>query len=412
MVDYPIKIPPGSEDLFAGRGPGSRGRRCGPFFHGTNIYLFLLEAVTQWSDLHIEVWKSEDQGETWSQQDSANDPDIEASSGTAHFDAQATYDLDVISKIYVLYTDTNGDFRVHPFNTTTDSWETVGAAGVNPLSVSSMQMARRPVGVNGIEFPIAFNHTKDSGFSRVYFTVYRPATDDWLTPVRLFGAIAESESYLAITRASGPSTGVGQGRVHFFARKSSKQIVHKSVESNDTINAQEDIDGIDVSVPKTGTAKDGSEIIVPYIFGNQDLKVARATSSASMTWTIESVLTGELELTNGSFFNTDCIDMPSAVRVYFVLDDVTVTDSRIEYSDDGGTSTWSSPVVVHQLTDPTFVIVRQMNVAAKGAVVGNAFTREDSTFEQAHYTQEGILGPDAGMINQVDTVSGGGYIAQ
>lgn len=410
MVDYPIKIPPDTEELWAGR---TSGHRCGPFFHGTTIYTFLLQIVTKFTDAHIEAWKSMDQGETWEQLDSANDPNVDGVSFQMHFDAQAHFDLDVIPRIYCLYLDdSNGDLRVHPFNTVKDIWEARSVAGPTPLSAASMQMARRPTGVNQIEFPITYAGPQDSGFNRVYYTVYRN-TDSWDTGVRLFGALAESETYAATTRAEGQPGGVGQGRVHFFAKQGSASGVHRSVESNDTINAQEVVDA--TGNPRWGTPKSGSEIVAPYRDAITTLKVARATSSASMSWTVEEVY-DETDPSAQIGARSTCVEKSDGtLRVHFEIDpDSFATTTNLYYAEDPGGGAWGDKQLVHSETDPTIAATQgPINAAAKGDAIGVLYNLKIGDVGgpvQAHYTQDGVLAPDAGMINQVDTVSGGGYV--
>jgi hypothetical protein len=425
MVDYPIKIPPGSEDLRAGRIVGGRGRRVGPYVKGADIYFFLLGITTGPTVGRVEVWKSSDQGETWAQQDSVNAPEIGGGSGNfIYVDAQPSYDLSVTPLIYCLYPDDDTQaLRVHPFNITQDQWGIASSAGPVPTTnASTIQMTRRPVGVNQIEFPIAYPGPQDSGFDRVYYTVYRPATDAWDAGVRLFGTAIETEDYVARARTEGPASGVGQGRTHFFARQGSSDFavgfnfVHRSAESDDVLNAQDTV--TNVGEPKPGNPiVAGSEIIVPYNKGIDEVAVARGTSAATMSWSIEIVYE-ETDINAQLEFNREgVVSLPESKRVYFVRDPDAGgaspdTIAELYYSDDGGAGTWGAAQLVHAISDPTETLLEAFNVGNVGNTIGAGFTLRITSVEptlQAYYTQEGEFA-NAGMINQVDTVSGGGYV--
>ena len=294
MVDYPILIDSGDVRLEAGRPSGRFPNHVGPSFDGTNIYVFLYDIVTAFTDAHVEMWKSTDQGEAWTQLDSANDPDTDTTPTSVGMviDAQETFDLGVIPELYACYqAPTTGALIVHPFNITTEKWGTASSPGPVPENSRNMAFARRPAGINQIEFPIAYDGPVDTvaatDYLRVYYTVYRLATDSWDTEVRLFGGVAEAERYRVESRAEGPSTGVGQGRVHFFAESGQpgqSDLFHKSVESDDVINVIETVRTNGFVARTTGFALSGSEIVVPYVESGDDLMVSRAISSSSMVW--------------------------------------------------------------------------------------------------------------------------------
>ena len=427
MVDYPVQIPPGSETL-RGR---CRGEFAGPYFPGGSaIYTFLIQTTTGPDAGHMEVWKSLDQGATWQQLDTSNDPDVNALA-LLSLDSQAAFDLNVIPRIYVLYLDTSGNLRVHPFNTQQDRWLTVSSAGPAAAGPNFRTgMTRRPVAVNGIEFPIAYKGADDNvggtDYNRVYYTVYRPATDTWDTGVRLFGGSAEAEHFVQKSRAEGQVVRAGQGRVHFFARKGASdfsagiRIVHRSVAGDDTISAQENVTA-DTGVPRVGLALSGPEIVLPFRqgigsppFNPVNVRVARAVSGASMTWVIEDVYS-ETDVDN-AVIQAEVLGVVKlsglSLRTYFAIDPLGANQAVILYSsDDGGSGTWAARVQLHSFSDATAAVIRSISVAAQGNAIGNVFDLElGADPDQAHYTQDGVLGPGAGMINQVETISGGGYV--
>lgn len=93
----------------------------GPFVNGTDLYACLVDKTNN----QIEVWRSTDGGDTWSEQDSANKPSCSAVDGR-----RTCYAVQSGAAFFVAYPSNSADAtNIKPFSMSTNVWGTAITAG-------------------------------------------------------------------------------------------------------------------------------------------------------------------------------------------------------------------------------------------------------------------------------------------
>ena len=403
----------------------------GPYRLDDDLYCFLVEEISA-SAAKAHVFKSTDEGLSWAKQDAGNAPSLRAGSPSivdpVALSCVPFFDLTVIPKIYCMFVDTSGDLRVGTFNLVQDQWKALSASGPSDYDPTQRDdrfaMAARPTGINGIEFPIVYLGPKDTvsatDYNRVWYTAYRPSTDDWLTPVRLFGVAGEAAHYDVAGAAHKFRTGVGgTGRVHFFATKGTgfqNPIWHRSVESNDTLNTKGQVTTKFVNPGRPTLESD--ELVIPFQDGGDDkLYVVRANETANPIWAEESLQ--DLQHFINFFGATRIPGSPDTLRVYYGDFPGPAFDEGLFYKEwTSDTQSWGAETAAHvgdpPIDDPIEAMSTEWHQGTDGTTYfGVIFNMGPTGFRPARYTQqEGppIL-PDVEINNGIFEAPGGYVVA-
>lgn len=282
--------------------------RCGPFLcSGAVRYAAALIATG--SGVDIAVLKSLDSGQTWAEVDAAGRPSVYSVLDTGDYYAYHVEAHEDGSDIVFVYLGAASNaFIVQRF--TTDAWQTPSIDGPDAFSLNGAGPTSGDFGsiVRGSDIVIVANSDPENisgtDYERVALVVYDGAT--WSTPADLTGQTGDTVGYTRPVLVVGASS-----RAHVWLFPvGGTDLLHVAIESDNSNGAIGIVDTLDLSsgwfygLP----ASDGAEIIIPYLRdnGSPELAVARATSSAAPSWTIETVDGVNVPATSGAAAHSLC----------------------------------------------------------------------------------------------------------
>lgn len=226
------------------------------------------------------VFKSTDAGVTWEEQDAGAHPEL-ADRSTRLVALEDGTDL------HIVYIAADETLRVSTFSMASDTWTATSSAGpdiVYPSGVESnaiFSAAKRTT-----DIVVVFNSTSENISSTLYSRISMAVYDfaSWSAPSELSGQAGNTTDYGDPVECA---TGTAD-RVHVIGGNGAGVLGHVAIETDNSNGAFSTIDNWltgAVSIGRSILA--GTELLVPYLTTSGELTVARATSSAAPTFTLE-----------------------------------------------------------------------------------------------------------------------------
>lgn len=300
----------------------------GPFENGTNLYAVLIDDTAD----TLEVWKSTDSGDSWSEQDSGNHKTVVASQACCHTVQSGT-------TLYIAYLIASDVVNIVPFSMATDTYGTVITGGPTAAvagtasALSPPILSRRSDG----DYVVLHNGPTQSimgtGYRRVLYSRHEGSTWTLDTDVAGIDVQIHYDTRAAILGSS--------DRVHFFwTDATNSDLKHRSLTSANSLNTIQDVDtSVTIGNYTAGIPTlNGSEVVLPYKHSTGDLNVARATSADDPSWSTQTVTPADPESTDA---NPGAAAVDGSV-VYVFWPDAATDD--IFRDSDGGTGTWGVDV--------------------------------------------------------------------
>ncbi len=345
---------PGTADLgsFISNQPGNYG----PFgISGDVRYVFTLRPSG--GNHYVGAWKSSNAGSTWSEQDTADRPQVYVGSGRIACAEDS-------GTIWVFYLDpSTQELTAKPFDTSTDSWGTAIGGGPVPDSVYGPNLfyaVRTAAGEFLTPYASTYETITGSDYERMAFARFDGST--WTDLGEIDGQAGNEVSYhggdhiQAIPGASGRVHVFVNGRNDPYGDPFNQSLFHVAIESDNSAGTWQSLDRLDDGArpawfgqPTQRTNGASTEIICGYEAyngGTPQLWAARANSAATPSWTTEAVETTDLPSDN----NTTGAGISSALiacgnfttRAYMLW--ITATDIRYRTYEGSG---WSGSTVVY-----------------------------------------------------------------
>lgn len=344
---------PGTADLtnFTANQPGNYG----PFgISGDTRYVFTIRQSA--GNHYATCWKSTNAGVTWSEQDTADRPQVYVGSGRIACAEDGT-------TLWVFYVHpTTQELTGKSFDTGTDSWGTAVSGGPIPDSSFGPNLfyaVRTSSGNFLLPYASAAENVGGDDYERLGYARFDGST--WTDFGEIDGQAGEVVAYhggdhiQAITGSS--------GRVHLFVNGRNdpygdpfvQELFHVAIESDDTVGTWQAIDRLDETAgvawfgqPTQRTNGANTEIICGYSAyngGTPELWAARANSATTPTWTTESVEDTDLPTDNnasGSGSGALIACGSFTTRAYMLW--ITATDIRYRTYEGSG---WSAATSVY-----------------------------------------------------------------
>jgi hypothetical protein len=254
----------------------SRNGRHGVYENGSDLYAVLIDATNN----HVEVWRSTDGGNSWSEQDSAGKPSISTTASRKSVDV-----VQAGTTLHVAVLRGTGPALVANFSMATNTWGTATAEGsvVSGGSNSGnapIFLARRSDGDYILVHQGATESVMGTAYRRVTYSRHEGSTWTVAQAVSATGVQSHYDAHAAILGDS--------DRVHiFYTDSANADLLHRSLTSANVLNAVQTVDASvhvtinhSVGVP----VKNGSELFIPYVDSDQNIADVRVNSADSPTW--------------------------------------------------------------------------------------------------------------------------------
>lgn len=347
----------------------------------------------------VRMFKSTDNGETWSEQDTANAPAV---STTANTKSMSALQADTLIAVCKAITATAYD--IFRFNTANDTWGSQFSTS-SSLNVNTNVAGTAPVlvGLNATgsvsDYRVAYNGTTETvmGSARRRIKMKR----------RLSGAWPGSPGYDVVGSPNTPDlttfpgTAVdhdlraaitdGNGVFHmFWTQSDDSNLRHRQYNTNDTFSTLNNIGSTpavtsntaaySVGIPANFYKNGEWNIAIPYVDSGV-IKVARCVASGAATaanWTITGVVTATIETTNSN----PCVlvaDNEQGGKLFLFY---TKTDGKLYYTHDQAADNWVAEQELHPGTKTVGAISGGVMVDAIGiAYLDTAPVTDDLKFD-------------------------------
>jgi hypothetical protein len=353
----------------------------GPFVVGSALYVVFPDKTNN----KIEVWKSTDGGETWTEQDSAGEPSM-----TANVIGKTIYGCTLVSGIfYIGYSDSGlGNAAIKQFDTSTDLWGTrldMGATGAaTGVTAGPLQLyiITRSDGTHVGLHNGATETVMGTAYRRIKARYYNGTT--WNGPYDVIGsANSPIANTLPGTQTHYDVRSIVLGasdRVHLFFTYSGGGLSQRTFLSGNTFANQQIANGgsstigvYAVGIPLTHGS---TTLLVPfYRTATSDLSLIEAASADVPTWTLEQISATTVSNPEFTAANPGALAINGTTIHAFWPDDTT---QDIYQDNDQGTNTW------------------QTDVEWKDAVTCNGINIETFTYSGTTYV--GVLYDDGGTV--------------
>lgn len=274
--------------------PNHKNSFVGPFINGTDIYACLVDTTNN----QIEMWKSTDEGETWTEQDTANKPSCSATAALKTCYCAVSGDT-----IHVAFPSNSANaVNIKPFNMTNDTWATSITGGpviqTNDslvILLTPLILASRADGSFVIFYAGATQSIMGTAYERIKIHYYNGA---WNGP---YDVIGSANSPLSNT-LPGTETNYQVGtivkgadeRVHlFFTNNSTGSVYHRALLSGNTFATGQQLfvncdrlTGYSIGMPVSYTSGSATHVVVPYDrLTSPRMVVVRGDSADQPIWT-------------------------------------------------------------------------------------------------------------------------------
>ena len=305
---------PGTADLnnYVGNQPGTYG----PFVV-TGDVRYVVTLRPSGGAQYAGVWKSTDAGQTWAEQDGSNRPEVFVGAGYLSCSEAST-------TIWVFYVHpSTNEVTAKPFDTSSDTWGSAIGGGPVP-AVESAEQLFNAIRMSSGDMKVVYESTYELispeiiPYSRFGLATFDGST--WTDHGEIAGQSGETVEFGLGVR---PQLVEGSsGRLHVFVNSvlnrasapEQSHLVHTAIESDNTASGTWDlIDRLpDANVgpfssfgqPTARVNGSDTEIVCGYIWydgSNKHLKAARANSSATPSWTLDTVETSNIPTDNNTF---------------------------------------------------------------------------------------------------------------
>jgi hypothetical protein len=335
-------------------------QRVGPFLNNGSRYLVLVDnnngIAGTTADHTVRVWKSADGG-SWTEQDGANRKPLKFQQsslprGGAHVISvhQVGTTLHIGYFEQLLFPNNAGTVNIGSFTMGPDTWSgTVIGGGPDAIAIGypvigagfgTQEQVRR-----GAEHVVAVDGAKENvggtNYDRIYVYVYNGSTWDAGTMLPDQAGTTQYYSLACIVMGANNMVHIFGKRAPVASPTSANDLVHWSFSASNVAGSMQVVAG----VAKTfdggligAAVMNGTEILIPYIQPGTDglelTAVARATSTAAPTWTLQVVGTDTAK--SPSFGTSSCsiaIAVSGSTTRYYWPHWASPGGSHIYYSD-------------------------------------------------------------------------------
>lgn len=316
-----------------------KNNRLGPFENTStgHIYVVLFDKINS----HLEVWRSTDNGDTWSEQDSANHPSIPTSLTYRVADV-----VQVSTTLHIATLNTSNAIIVRTFSLSTNTWGTSTAAGPvidqssnvdsHISSTAALFLAVRSDGDYIVLHQGDAEAIMGTSYRRVVYSRHEGST--WTSDVAV-SATGVQTHYDARGILMGSSD-----RAHLIYAQTSgtANLIQNSLTSTNTLISPNAPDSTTVSSGAYGLGvpiMNGTQLIVPYIDSTNEFAIAKATSADTPVWSLQDI--SATTTTNPETANSN----PGAVVVVGSTVHAFWVDANLETlwkDNDAGTGTWGT----------------------------------------------------------------------
>ena len=317
--------------------PLNPGNRHGPFEYGGNLYGVFQDTT----NIHVEVWKSTDDGDSWSEADSANHKTFSTVPPGRYLDVvQDRVNSNILHILYSV-TSTTSRIVVSQFNMATDAWgATTGLSGpvLNSSTITGNAVVFLAVRSDG-DYVVLYNGLTESSMGTAYrrARLIRHEGSTW-TEVGIIenDVIAEHRDARAIEMDAADRAYL------FYTNTTLSDLRVKTYNSSNALNIAAGTAGTDIDASANVGIYSAShpawidtttdQIVIPYVDSTGDLNLAYADVGDTPSWSTTAITaTNDPEYTNS---NPASLALDGTTIYAFWPDD---TDQDI-YRDSGTTA--------------------------------------------------------------------------
>lgn len=338
-----------------------KDKRFGPLAYQDALYT---AAVDRENNL-IEIWKSDDGGNTWAEKNAGNNK------ATGQFGFWKVCPVELIAHagsqkqiLHAVYLDASANIHVATFDASSDTWGTVSPAGPNMASAGQFSdpayeamwfSTARNVPLNGSDIVVLYGKESDKS---VHYVIWDEFANDWDDSVVVWDG---ANDYNPVGICPAFFGGGGVHFVHFIAHDlTNSELRHRSLNLSNELSTNNKVADMPGSVFQEETGKvaaAGNDMLVAYSGGSAsfwELYVARAPrTTAEPLFVQQTVLFEPLADYNNTF--SQPVDAGGVQRVFVSrFDDVDPNGLEVlEYIQyDADTGLWgggsNQTVDIHQ----------------------------------------------------------------